>query len=109
MVAEWNQPAGWLHGSPFQMSQDSGFACRVLRSSSEKKACFKRISVSSALINIIFVTSVEIQWATEPEVTGKKKTCLCQGFYEITQWYFPQKASKEFWSNFAGLLSNSGC
>lgn len=74
MVAEWNQPAGWLHGSPFQMSQDSGFACRVLRSSSEKKACFKRISVSSALINIIFVTSVEIQWATEPEVTGKKKT-----------------------------------
>lgn len=73
MVAEWNQPAGWLHGSPFQMSQDSGFACRVLRSSSEKKACFKRISVSSALINIIFVTSVEIQWATEPEVTGKKR------------------------------------
>lgn len=29
--------------------------------------------------------------------------------YEITQWYFPQKASKEFWSHFAGLLSHSGC
>lgn len=66
MVAEQNQPvalfpAGWLHSSPFQMSHSSGFACRVLRSSSEKNACFKSISVSSVLISIIFVTSMENQ------------------------------------------------
>lgn len=90
MVAEQNQPvalfpAGWLHSSPFQMSQGSDFACRVLRSSSEKNACFRRSSVSSVLINIIFVTSMENQRATEPEVSGKKEEdcCLCQGFYEI--------------------------
>lgn len=77
MVAERNQPvalfpAGWLHSSPFQMSEGSGFPCRVLRSSSEKNAYFKRICVSSALINIIFITSMENQRATEPKVTGKK-------------------------------------
>lgn len=53
---------------------------------------------------------MESQSSTEPELTGKKKKGLCQGFYEMTlDHVFFLFRKQVFGSHFAGLLSHSGC